>query len=232
MKKVITMLLAVLLLLQTVACAESSDNAEETAAPEAGSSEVTGVEEIVEETEPAITDDLPESNFEGYEFVIFNSNPETNTWFTTVHVDVDEDSGDAIPSAIFNRNLMVEERLNIKITETEQTADQIKNTILAGDGAFDMSLMQGSNILSHAQAGYLMNLHTLPYLNFEKPYWDANAVEQLSTRLYEAFIFVLGNLPYICSVKRESNSGRLFVSHCLTVVTGSPSVVRNNSGNV
>lgn len=180
MKKVIAMLLAVLLLLQTVACAESSDNAEETAAPEAGSSEVTVVEEIVEETEPAITDDLPESNFEGYEFVIFNSNPETNTWFTTVHVDVDEDSGDAIPSAIFNRNLMVEERLNIKITETEQTADQIKNTILAGDGAFDMSLMQGSNILSHAQAGYLMNLHTLPYLNFEKPYWDANAVEQLS----------------------------------------------------
>jgi len=177
MKKVLTLFLAMLLLLQTAACAENSSNPEETAAPAA---DTTVTEVIEEETEPVISDDLPESNFEGYEFVIFNSNPESNTWFTTVHVDADEDSGETIPSAIFNRNLKVEDRLNIKITETEQTADQIKNTILAGDGAFDMSLMQGSNILSQAQSGYLMDLHTLPYQNFEKPYWDANAVKQLS----------------------------------------------------
>ncbi|MBE6709960.1 MAG: extracellular solute-binding protein [Ruminococcaceae bacterium] len=178
MKKVITMLLAMLMLLQTVACAESSSNPEETTAPAAVDTPVT--EAVEEETEPVISDDLPESDFEGYEFMIFNSNPESNTWFTTVHVDVDEDSGEAIPSAIFNRNIKVEERLNVKISETEQTADQIKNTILAGDGAFDMSLMQGANILAHAQSGYLMDLHTMPYQNFEKPYWDANAVEQLS----------------------------------------------------
>jgi len=178
MKKVITMLLAMLMLLQTVACAESSSNPEETTAPAAVDTPVT--EAVEEETEPVISDDLPESDFEGYEFMIFNSNPESNTWFTTVHVTAEEDSGETIPSAIFNRNLQVEDRLNIKISETEQTADQIKNTILAGDGAFDMSLMQGANILAHAQSGYLMDLHTMPYQNFEKPYWDANAVEQLS----------------------------------------------------
>lgn len=179
-KKIITMFLAVLLILQTAACAESEENTDQPATTEPTSAEVSGAEVIQEETEPVISDDLPESNFEGYEFVIFNSNPESNTWFTTVHVDVEEDSGDAIPSAIFNRNLSVEDRLNIKITETEQTPDQIKNTILAGDGSFDMSLMQGSSIISHAQSGYLLDLHTLPYQNFEKPYWDANAVEQLS----------------------------------------------------
>ena len=179
-KRIATILLSLLLLLQATACSESGNNADETTAPDAASQEITEEVPVEEETEPVISDDLPESDFEGYEFVIFNSNPESNTWFTTVHVDVDEDSGDAIPSAIFNRNLKVEERLNIKISETEQTADQIKNTILAGDGSFDMSLMQGANILAHAQAGYLLDLHTLPYLNFEKPYWDANAVEQLS----------------------------------------------------
>ena len=178
MKKVITMFLAMLMLLQTAACAESSSNPEETTAPAAVDTPVT--EAVEEETEPVISDDLPESDFEGYEFMIFNSNPESNTWFTTVHVTAEEDSGETIPSAIFNRNLQVEDRLNIKISETEQTADQIKNTILAGDGAFDMSLMQGANILAHAQSGYLMDLHTMPYQNFEKPYWDANAVEQLS----------------------------------------------------
>lgn len=132
------------------------------------------------EEETKVSDDLPESDFEGYTFTIFNSNPESNNWFTTVHVTAAEDSGDSIPSAIFNRNLAVEDRLNIHIVETEQTVDQIKNTTIAGDGSFDMSLMQGSAVLSQAQSGYLMDLHTMPYQNLEKPYWDHNAVEQLS----------------------------------------------------
>ena len=132
------------------------------------------------EEETKVSDDLPESDFEGYTFNIFNSNPESNNWFTTVHVTAAEDSGDSIPSAIFNRNIAVEDRLNIHIVETEQTVDQIKNTTIAGDGSFDMSLMQGSAVLSQAQSGYLMDLHTMPYQNFDKPYWDHNAVEQLS----------------------------------------------------
>lgn len=132
------------------------------------------------EEETKVSDDLPESDFEGYAFNIFNSNPESNNWFTTVHVTAEEDSGDSVPSAIFNRNLLVEDRLNIQIVETEQTTDQIKNTIVAGDGSFDMSLMQGSAVLTQAQSGYLMDLHELPYQNFDKPYWDHNAVEQLS----------------------------------------------------
>ncbi len=132
------------------------------------------------ETETEVSDDLPESDFEGYVFNIFNSNPESNTWFTTVHVTAAEDSGDALPSAIYNRNLIVEERLNIKIVETEQDANKIKSAIMAGDGSFDMSLMQGANVLAHAQSGYLMDMYTLPYQNFDKPYWDSNAAEQLS----------------------------------------------------
>ncbi len=132
------------------------------------------------ETETEVSDDLPESDFEGYAFNIYNSNPESNTWFTTVHVTATEDSGDALPSAIYNRNLIVEERLNIQIVESEQDANKIKSAIMAGDGSFDMSLMQGANVLAQAQSGYLMDMYTLPYQNYDKPYWDSNAAEQLS----------------------------------------------------
>ncbi len=132
------------------------------------------------ETETEVSDDLPESDFEGYAFNIYNSNPESNNWFSTVHVTAAEDSGDALPSAIYNRNLIVEERLNIKIVESEQDANKIKSAIMAGDGSFDMSLMQGANVLAHAQSGYLMDMYTLPYQNYDKPYWDSNAAEQLS----------------------------------------------------
>ena len=177
-KRMAAVVLSVLLLLPMTACGESSEN---TDTP--GATETEFAPEIVEEgaeTEPVVSDDLPESDFEGYEFVIYNSNPETNTWFTTVHVVADEDSADAIPAAIFKRNLAVEDRLNIRISEVEQTAEQIKNAIMSGDSSFDMSLMQGGNILAQAQAGYLLDLKTLPHQNFEKPYWDYNAYKQLS----------------------------------------------------
>ena len=174
-RRILSLFLALLMTAASAGgCAQSATETAETAA------QTTVETEAETETETEVSDDLPESDFEGYQFNIFNSNPESNNWFTTVHVTAAEDSGEAIPSAIFNRNLIVEDRLNIKILETEQTADQIKNTILAGDGSFDMSLMQGANILSQAQSGYLMDLYTLPYQNFDKPYWDSNAAEQLS----------------------------------------------------
>ena len=150
-KRITALLLSALLLLPMTACGESSENTDEPSAAETElAPEITPEEE---ETEPVISDDLPESDFEGYEFVIYNSNPETNTWFTTVHVTAEEDSADAIPAAIFKRNLAVEDRLNVKISEVEQTADQIKNAIISGDSSFDMTLMQGANILAQAQSG-------------------------------------------------------------------------------
>ena len=175
-RRLLALFLAVLMsAASAVGCAQSAADPVETTA------QITETEPETEiETEPPVSDDLPESDFEGYEFMIFNANPEANDWFTTVHVTASEDSGDAIPSAIFNRNLAVEERLNIKISETEQSASQIKNTIMAGDGSFDMSLMQGAEILSYAQSGLLIDLFTMPYQNFDKPYWDKNAAEQLT----------------------------------------------------
>ena len=174
-KRIAAVVLSLLLLLS--ACGESVEN---TDSPSAAETELAP--EIVEEaeTEPVISDDLPESDFEGYEYVIYNSNPETNTWFITVHVVADEDSAEAIPAAIFKRNLAVEERMNIRISEVEQSADQIKNAIMSGDSSFDLTLMQGPSVLAQAQSGYLIDLKTLPHQNFEKPYWDYNAYKQLS----------------------------------------------------
>lgn len=173
-RKLLALFLALLMTASAgIGCAQSAEETEPIA-------ETAAQTEAETEEETKVSDDLPESDFEGYQFNIFNSNPESNNWFTTVHVTAAEDSGEAIPSAIFNRNLFVEDRLNIKIVETEQTAAQIKNAITAGDGSIDMSLMQGANILSYAQSGYLKNLFEMPYQNFDKPYWDANAAEQLS----------------------------------------------------
>ncbi len=177
----LTALFLALLLTASTAIGCAQNNPEETdASAVSATTENTPAAETEPETEPPISDDLPESDFEGYTYTIFNSNPETNDWFTTVHVTMEEDSADVLPSAIYKRNLAVEERLNITIGETEQSADQIKNAIMAGDSSFDLTLMQGSNVISYAQSGYLMDMFELPYQNYEKPYWDSNAAKQLS----------------------------------------------------
>ncbi len=174
MKKRLALLLALLMAATGTACGNNP------AAPETEAATDTApvVETVPEET--AVSDDLPESDFGGFAYNIFNANTIANDWFISVFVTAEEDSGDALPSAIYHRNLSVEDRLNIVISETEQTVDQIKTTIAAGDDTFDMALMQGTRMMNQAQAGYLLNLKSLPYQNFDKPYWDNNAADQLS----------------------------------------------------
>lgn len=189
-KRLFALLLAALLLLPTVAsCSDNGDSdgdETDTSAVTPSADDTTIIEE--EETEPAISDDLPEITFDGHDYMIFNSNAESNDWYTTTFVTFEEDSADTIPSAIFNRNLSVEERFQVTISESYQTNDQIQQSITAGLGDFDIALLKGDGAISLAQAGYLRDLNTLNYLNFEKPYWDNNAADQLTiaNKLYMA----------------------------------------------
>lgn len=173
------LLLALLVTLPATAGCASGNNDTPVESVGAESNTAENVETETE-TEEVISDELPDSDFEGYTYMIYNANPESNTWFTTVFVTCEEDSGDAVPSAIFQRNIAVEDRLNIQIEESYQTGAQIKNAIVAADGNFDLSLMQGADTLALSRNGFLLDLYTLPYQNFDKPWWDSNAASQLS----------------------------------------------------
>ena len=178
-KRLFSLLLAALLLLPVMAsCSDNSAEKETeagTAAPSAG--DTTAVEE---ESTKTIQDDLPNVTYDGHEFVIYNTNSEANTWYTTPFVSFEEDSAEAIPSAVFNRNLMVEERFDVSIVESLQTTDQVTQSIQASTGDFDITLITGNYTISMAQSGYLMDLNKLNYLDFSKPYWDNKAAEQLT----------------------------------------------------
>ncbi len=179
-RRVLCLLLAMLLTLPFAGCSSGAGGGEKESETVGAESAENTETETETETEAVISDDLPESDFEGYTYMIYNANPESNDWFTTVFVTMEEDSGDAVPSAIFQRNVSVEDRLNIKIEESYQTGTQIKNAIVAADGNLDMSLMQGADTLALSRNGFLLDLYSLPYQNFDKPWWDSNAASQLS----------------------------------------------------
>ena len=132
MKKTLCLILAALMLSSSfVSC--SDNKAENTPDDTAPAADTTPTAVPDAETEPEtvekISDDLPEITFDGHEYIIYNSNPETNTWYTTVHVTFEEDTGEPITSAIFYRNIAVEDRFDIKI---EHTAAEAKAVITAG----------------------------------------------------------------------------------------------------
>lgn len=178
-KRLFSLLLAALLLFPAMAsCSDNSAEKEtDTSTVSPSSGDTTTVEE---ETEITVYDDLPDVTYDGYEYMIYNTNAESNDWYTTTFVTFEEDSAEAIPSAVFNRNLLVEERFDVTIKESYQTNDQVTQSIQASTGDFDIALLKGDGTISMAQSGYLMDMNKLNYLDFSKPYWDNKAAEHLT----------------------------------------------------
>lgn len=102
-RRVLCLLLAMLLTLPFAGCSSGAGGGEKESETVGAESAENTETETETETEAVISDDLPESDFEGYTYMIYNANPESNDWFTTVFVTMEEDSGDAVPSAIFQR---------------------------------------------------------------------------------------------------------------------------------
>lgn len=93
-------------------------------------------------TTAEVRPDLPERDFGGYKFNFLNGN--VVSWFTISSVTAEEENGDTMNDAIYKRNLKVEERYNISITETPSNAAQSDylKSIQAGDNSFDVALLR------------------------------------------------------------------------------------------
>lgn len=188
-KRISASLLAMLLLLQAVSCAGKSDAGEQ---PETTSE--SAAEETVETTEAETTTeliaaDVPDSDFEGAGFVILTYDDGNLATRLYKNSDIETETGDTISDAIYRRNLEVEEKLNIDISQfavssVESTA---KKAIMAGDDSYQSVISSISHVKTLATSGYLLNLPDLEYLDLDKPYWDANMKDSLT---------ILGKLYY------------------------------------
>ena len=112
-----------------------------------------------------------------------------------------QETGDVVDDAVYNRNRKIEERLNVKLEYMSNTSesywddrniymDTVRAAVLANDGSIDIAAGL-SNIMPYlAQDGMFINLmrSDIPYLNFDSPWWPAELTDELSVngRLYMA----------------------------------------------
>ena len=179
MKRIFACLLAALLL---TGCAGnvSEETAVETAA---------AVEEVAAETEITrenMPDTLPEDlDFGGTAVTILHRGADRD-----VQVEINaEDTGDAVDSSIFNRNILVEDRLNIDFAYVTTTDEVHAGTevnallqaaVLAGDPAYDFAGNHMSQTTPLILSNHFYNLNKLPYLDFDMPWWNQSFSDHIS----------------------------------------------------
>ena len=166
-KQALTFLLIVAIL--SVSCGS------ETVKPDDGTTGGTTPEVT---TEPE-GDGLPEVKMDGWEMRVLNYTEDSLSWVNT-RIIVEEQSGDVLDDAIYERNTSLEERFDFRIMtdEVDRVQDRISQNVLAGDDSYDIYVMQEG--LSASYLPYTLDWHNIPYLRLDKAWWNPAA-----TSVYE-----------------------------------------------
>lgn len=138
--------------------------------------------ESVETEDTAYLDAVGERDYGGrdFRFLLFG-NGEELSW-SAFDVLAEEATGEGINDAIFNRNLSIGERFNVKIVGDSDVSAAAKLTAMvrAGDSSYDASFLQTSSAGSAAQNGDYLDMTALPDIDIAKPYWDQSCIHDLS----------------------------------------------------
>ena len=124
--------------------------------------------------------DVPDSDFENWEFRVLVSDPGTVVWYDT-DFSVTDFTGDIVEDAVYNRNKNVEEDLHIRLTPVwaNPLMSQLDKSVTAGTDDFDICFAPPQPVNAYIQRGYFVNLYDVPHLNLAAPWWDQNAVQGL-----------------------------------------------------
>ena len=134
-----------------------------------------------------MNDDLPDDlDFTGRELRILSAvgyyGP-SETFHASV---IYEASGDILDDAIFERNSSIMDRFGITITENAlpypEALSQIRASISAGDDAYDIVSLVDRDALSLANEGMIYYMDEVPYIDFDKPYWNQSLNESMSIK--------------------------------------------------
>jgi len=128
---------------------------------------------------------LEAKTYDGKNFNIISRETQTKQF------DVGEETGDIINDAVYMRNRTVEEKFDVAIKvisvagewDTQNTfLNTLKNSIMAGDAAFDLVDGYAAYIGSLIGAGLYLNLLDIPHLRLTEPWWSQHAVNELTIK--------------------------------------------------
>ena len=176
-------LLCLVLAASFIACSEEQNKQQDPTNPLPENQE-GGIEAAAaEETDP-YAPDLPKNDMAGKTFTLLTY---TGWGGDTSASDIsgEEQTGDPIQDAAYNRRVKLEQQYNCKIkvvnpVDHTETVTNYRTAILAGDTSYDFAITPCANFTSLLTGNFLTDFKQLTYIDVDKPYWNKNFYDTMS----------------------------------------------------
>ena len=131
----------------------------------------------------SLKSNLPDINFGGADFNIL-MRVEFEHEFNAEH-----ETGDVVNDAVYKRNITVEEKFGVNIKHVPVTGnfsqrqvfiDTLRNSVLAGDGAYDMVAGGANYLLALSGQGLFLNLLDSEYIDFGQQWWSSDFAKNMA----------------------------------------------------
>lgn len=191
-------IMLVLLTLCSVACANdtgngdtaetTTGNASSTETP-AGNSDTDPAETTVAELKP----DLPEVDYTGKKITFLEREIQIgdniDVFFNEIYADLS--LAETVSNAVYNRNEAMIDKYGIEIESLRVWDKEISKTFTnaadAGDKICDVLHANGTTTMPLANKGYLRDMNTLDYVNYDNPWWMGMVMDTSSIAGKNAF---------------------------------------------
>ena len=172
----LSLMTAILLTLPLIACGETATTTDETATATASDTTTSPSSEY---TDPGI-------DFGGETFTVAAHVWDTPWQLANYNeVFIDEENGDFLNDAIVKRTQLIEEQFNLNL-DIYPIAERNKPTelvtaALAGDDVYKFGLVMSASLPTMlGTEGMLVDLNSVPTLDFTHSWWDQNALDELN----------------------------------------------------
>jgi len=195
-KKIIcALIIAAMLTGLFASCGESkTDTGNNPQSGDANSNAETPADDDSNAEDVKLSPDLPEIQFDGYEFMFYVKGPVWNEW-ANQDIYAEEENGEPINDAVYRRNRFVEDKYNIKIAEKPgewDTTGHVKKVVASGDDIYDAVVPNMNSQSDLAAGGNLLDLKQIPHLDLSKKWWDQKANVDLT--IDHKLFFTVGDL--------------------------------------
>ena len=140
--------------------------------------------------------EIPDVKYDGYEFKILGGKIASSSYAVQEEIFAEEQNGEPLNDALYDRNKMVEGKLGVTIVkvESDNVASDMSKSVMAADDAYDAVLDTITAHVSGINGGVVSDLSELPYIDIDKPWWNKNAIDTASIAGKSFLLF--GDLSY------------------------------------
>jgi len=174
-------LLALLLLLPTFAACSEKQQDEGEPDKAAVTTQTPSAEEFPEEEDDGKShyyENLEAADYGGWTFNIANDglSAEYYSGFT-----VEELTGDVFSDDLYNRQIAVQDKYNIVISENHNgSVNGIKQCVTSGTGDVAFGYVLSGSCMGLITGNYVLPVSDLPTIDLTKPYWDQGSQKNLT----------------------------------------------------